>query len=116
MPSVERQVEVMSKKFYQRLWVLCNLKKVDIPKEDMLALYNSLIRLVLEFAAPAFHSLLTTTQAGELERIQAQAFKIIYGGKTPFRMALEISGAEKLLGEGKNWWITSRLNVQKKPG
>lgn len=86
----------MKKKFYQRLWILRNLKKAMLPAADMLSLYNSLIRPVLEFAAPAFHSLLTVAQSGELEQLQARAFKLIYGWKTSYRAALETSGAPRL--------------------
>ena len=45
-----------------------------VPNLDVLSLFNSMIRPVLELGAPAFQSLLTQHQAEKLERLQRRAF------------------------------------------
>ena len=89
-PNADAQVEHMKKKFYQRLWLLRHLVKNGLPEADIMAMYNCMIRPVLEFASPAFHSLLTVTQSGELEQLQSRAFKVVYGRKISYRSALAL--------------------------
>ena len=55
-----------------------------------------MVRPVLEYVAPVLHPLLTITQIQHLERLQAQAFKIIFGWKVSYATALDGSGAESL--------------------
>ena len=45
----------------------------------MLLFYTSVIRSVLEYAAPVWHSSLTAEQKDSLENVQKRAFLIIYG-------------------------------------
>ena len=70
--------------------------KAGVPNLDALALYKSLVRPVLEFAAPAFHPLLTETQKAGLERLQAVALKVIFGWTVSYATALEGSNTETL--------------------
>ena len=73
-----------------------HLKRAGVPKEDMLRLYFSLLRPVLDFAAPAYHSLLTMAQSNRLEAIQAKAMKIIYGWTVSYETVIEKTGLERL--------------------
>ena len=70
--------------------------RTGVPNLDILSIYNCMICPVLEFAAPAFHSLLSDAQSGELEQMQAQAFKFIFGWNVPYRAPLLASGADRL--------------------
>ena len=45
---------------------------------DVLSIYQSMVRPVLDFARPAFHPLLTTAQSGRFGRLHARAYKIIF--------------------------------------
>ena len=70
--------------------------RTGVPNLDILSIYNCMICPVLEFAAPAFHSLLSDAQSGELEQMQARAFKLIFVWNVSNSAALLASGAERL--------------------
>ena len=63
--------------------------------------YKSLIRPVLDFAVPAYHSLLTNSQSNQLEKLQRSAFKVIFGWATSYRTVLEEKNEETLLERRK---------------
>ena len=67
-PNADEQVKAITRKFYARLWSLRHLVKSGVPNLDALDLYKCLIRPVLEYSAPAFRSLLTSTQSSHIER------------------------------------------------
>ena len=71
-PTVEEQVSVM-----ERCWALRNLRRSGFNKADLLTVYKALIRPVFDFAAVAYHSLLTGEQTKFLERLQRRALRII---------------------------------------
>ena len=79
----------MRKKFRGRLWLLRHLQRVQVPKDDLLALYKSLLLSVLDYAAVVYHPLLKKTQADMLERLQAAAMKITYGWKRSYPKIME---------------------------
>ena len=95
-PDVSTHVEKMIAKFQSRMWVLYHLKNARVPPDDMLVLYKSLIRPVLDFAVPAYHSLLTQNQSERIERLQRSAFKIIFGWAVSYRTVLEEKQEESL--------------------
>lgn len=95
-PDVSAHVEKMIAKFQSRMWVLYHLKNARVPPDDMLVLYKSLIRPVLDFAVPAYHSLLTQNQSERIERLQRSAFKIIFGWAVSYRTVLEEKQEESL--------------------
>ena len=95
-PNVNLQVDKMEKKMNARLWLLMHLKRAGVPEEDMLRLYFSLLRPVLDFAAPAYHSLLTMAHSNRLEAIQDKAMKIIYGWTVSYETVIEKTGLERL--------------------
>ena len=77
--SFKTHVSNLRRKLRSRTWALSKLKKRGLQEKDLVKTYKSLIRPVVEYAAPAWHSLLTATQAAELERQQVQALKNVYG-------------------------------------
>jgi len=46
--------------------------------DDMMCFYTTVIRLVLEYMCPAWHSSLTAAQAKSLKSIQRQAMRVIF--------------------------------------
>ena len=77
--SFRTHVEKIAAKARSKTWALSKLKKRGLSKEKLLRAYKCLIRPTTEYAAPAWHSLLTAGQAAELEKQQVQALKNIYG-------------------------------------
>ncbi|KAI8517737.1 hypothetical protein Bbelb_037540 [Branchiostoma belcheri] len=65
----------------QRLFLLRKLKHFHISSEDLVTVYVSYIRPVLEYAAPVWHSGLTTELSNKIEKIQRRAVRIIMGTK-----------------------------------
>ena len=88
-PNLDAQVEHMRKKFRGRLWLLRHLQRAQVPKDDLLALYKSLLLSVLDYASVVYHLLLTKTQTNMLERLQAAAMKIIFARKRSYAKIME---------------------------
>ena len=65
------------------------MKYAKVPDDEVLDMYKSLVRPVLDFATPAYHSLLTETQTAAIERLQMHATKIIYGWCVSYATVLE---------------------------
>ena len=61
----------------KKLSVLIRFKAVGGTTDQLLTVYTSKIRSILEFAAPVFHSGLTKKQSQKLEMVQKKAFVII---------------------------------------
>ena len=63
---------------------------------DLLLVYKSVHRSILDFAAPTYNSLLTITQATQLEQLQRRALKIIYGHNFSYSDCLATADIELL--------------------
>ena len=63
--------------------------------------YISIIRFVLEYACPVWHSGLSKTQSNEIERVQKRCLRIIYS-KLTYTDALFISGLDTLHARREN--------------
>ena len=63
----------------RRTWALSKLRRRGVKEEGLVKAYVGLIRPVAEYAAPAWHSLITAEQSEAIERQQTQALKNIFG-------------------------------------
>ena len=90
-PSVSAHVENIIRKFNARAWTVGNLKKLGPPACDLLKIYFSLVRPVIEYAAPAYHSQLTADQSEMLERLHKLTLKVIYGWNYSYETILRLS-------------------------
>ena len=95
-PNVSVHMGITHRKFMRRVWTLRNLKKKGFKQADLLAVYISMIRPVAEYCHVVFASMITKRDSEELERIQAQALKSIYGWKISYRKLLLRSGLDRL--------------------
>lgn len=95
-PTAEAHVRIMLIKMRRRLWIIIHLKNAGMEKKDLVAVYFSMIRSVADFAAVAYHSLLTRGQSDSIEKIQLRAFKIIYGENTSYESVLKTLNYETL--------------------
>ena len=86
------QIEAISRKFYSRLWLIRHLVSSGVPSLGALVLYKSMLRPLLEYAAPAFHYMLTEAQKRSLEQLQARALKIIFWWNRSYRAILNSTG------------------------
>ena len=61
----------------KRLYQLKQLRRAGLDSVDLLAFYESVIRSVLEYACPVWHTSLTVADSCRIESIQRRAVKII---------------------------------------
>ena len=88
-PGVSLHVQKTVKKFCKRLWSLRHLKRSGMSQDDLLFIYMSVLRPVIDFASIAYHTLLTKEQSETLEHLQKKVLKIIYGYNVTYDDALE---------------------------
>jgi len=55
------------------------LRKADVSQDDLMYYYQSVVRPVLEYACPCWHSSLTKEQTKPLEDVQRRALQVIFG-------------------------------------
>ena len=73
------QVRNMISRAGRLLFILYTLHKFGVPEEDMLAVFQTYVRPILEYACAVWHPALTKLQSHQLERIQKRSCKIILG-------------------------------------
>ena len=69
---------VIVKKASKRLHIIRVLRRCGLSASDMLVVYFSLVRSLLEYASPIWHTMLPTYLSDKIERVQKRAFRIIY--------------------------------------
>ncbi|KAI8487828.1 hypothetical protein Bbelb_342760 [Branchiostoma belcheri] len=80
-----------------RLAMLRKIKRFSLSTEDLLQIYITYVRSVLEYCVPVWHSGLTATQTTRLERIQRRALRTILGmNYTDYKSALLNTGLKSL--------------------
>ena len=87
--------EYLHTKGSQRLYLLVLLRRAGVPDHDILWIYTSMIRSVLEYAAPVWHTSLSQEQSERLESVQKRALRVVYPDPS-YRRALSLSGMRTL--------------------
>ena len=86
--------EYIIKKTNRRLYALRKLKKSGVPSSDIVVVYCTVIRTMIEYASVVFANL-SQTLSNELERVQKRALSIIYPSYS-YTDALSIAGIQNL--------------------
>lgn len=73
-----KHVENIVKKAGKRLYMLYQLKRVGISQNDLVTIYVSVVRPVLEYACPVWHTNLPQYLSDSIEMIQKRALKCIF--------------------------------------
>ena len=73
-----------------------HLMAAGVPIKDIVTIYSTTIRPVIEYAAQVYHPMMTKQQNDDLERLQRSSLKIIYGPKISYREALGLTGLPSL--------------------
>ena len=93
--SWDMQVDNMVGKSSRRLYMLNRLKRFGLPGEDLVSVFVSYVRPVVEYATPVWHDCLTEEQSKKLESIQKRACRIILGAKyNSYTEALDLNGLQ----------------------
>ena len=61
-PTMDLQVAAIAKKFRARFWTLRNLKNSGFSTEDLVTVYNTMIRPLADYACAVYHSSLSDEQ------------------------------------------------------
>ena len=88
-------VDMICSKVSSRMHFLKQLKRAGAPIQDLLCFYTTVIRPVMEYACPVWHSSLTLAQSNALEAQQRRALHIIYGD-ADYLSATIIAGVSSL--------------------
>jgi len=75
--SWDDHITAITAKAAKRMRFLKKLKRAGVSTEDLTYYYQAVIRPVLEYASPAWHSSLTKGQTKALEDVQRRAVQII---------------------------------------
>ena len=69
----------MIKKGNKRLWFLRRLKLLNASRTTLTNIYKLFCRSALEYCAPVWAGALTKKNSRDIERVQKNAYRIIYG-------------------------------------
>ena len=75
--SWSSNTEEITKKGYQRLWMIKRLKKLGGSVESLTDVYCKQIRSVLEFGAPVWNSGINKEKVCDIERVQKSFLHIV---------------------------------------
>ena len=84
------------KKCNQRLYLLLHFRRAGVPPKDLVTLYKAIIRPVLEYAAPVWHSSLPDCLFKDLEQVQRRALRTCFGDGS-YNELLNAAGLPTLL-------------------
>ena len=80
--SWDAHVIYMLNKVGKRMFCIHYLARAGISEADIVHVYCSIIRSVLEYACPVWHPGLTKAQSKEIERVQKRCLRVIYPSLT----------------------------------
>ena len=97
------------------MYMLYVMRRFNPPKEQLVKVYTTYIRPLLEYCAPVFHAGLTANQAQQLERCQKRALKIIAGYDYTYRELLDKFDLENLADRREKMCLRLGKQMLKNP-
>ena len=88
-------VDAITSKAASGLYFLKQLRGADVPTTDLLHFYTTVVRLVLEYACPVWHSGLTVAQSNLLESVQKHTIRTVHPD-ADYQTSLIIAGIDTL--------------------
>ena len=82
-PNADAHVEALADKYKMKKWMLHHLRDAGFRGEVLFKLYCCYIRSIFEYCTPVYHSMLTSSQEHQLERLQRHAIRVCYGSEVP---------------------------------
>lgn len=95
-PTVKHHITIMCNKFRSKLWSLRKLKRNGMAQSDLIFIYKSVLRPILEFCCVTYGPMLTAELSSQIERLQLRVMKVIYGMRVSYRTVLEMTSLETL--------------------
>jgi len=91
-----KHIDATACKIASRLYFMRQLKRAGATTSDLICFFCTVIRPILEYANPVWHSSLTMAQSDILESQQKRAMNIIYGAGINYTAALTNAGLDTL--------------------
>ncbi len=91
----QNNTEAIVKKASKRLYVIRVLRRCGLSPSDLLLVYLSLVRSILEYACPVWHTALPKYLSDKIEKVQKRAFRIIYP-EADYQTALNTAKCKRL--------------------
>ena len=114
-PNVSVHVEKLLKKFRSRLWALRHLKKSGMNTSDLLFVFTTVLRPILDFAAPTYHPLLSVGQSNDIEKLQKKALRVVYGPEIKYEEALAVANITSLQERRETLTMNFAVSTEKNP-
>jgi hypothetical protein len=93
--SWNHHVSYMLNKISKRYYIIYQMVKVGVTPSDIITVYCSMIRSVLDYACPVWHCGLTQAQSRDIEAVQKRCLKIVFPDLS-YNDALCVAGLERL--------------------
>jgi len=104
-----QHVDAISSKIASRLYFLRQLKRAGATSGDLMCFYCTVIRPIIEYASPVWHSSLTVSQSDVLESLQKRAMNVIFPGYD-YKTALINGGVDTLRSRRERFFVRHVLN------
>ncbi len=91
----DNHIDYICGKASHRIYFLCLLRRAAKPPNDIVAVFCSIIRSVLEYRCEVWHPGLTKQQSATIEHLQRCALQIAYPD-LGYKEALEVAGLTTL--------------------
>ena len=95
-PTCHAHVDALRRRMRERVWILRHLGKAGFNKTELATVYKTVIRPVVDYCSVVYHSMLTDEQDQQVERLQSQALKSIYGFGVSYADMRERAGVTTL--------------------
>ena len=111
--SWSSHVQYILNKVAKRFFIIYQLSRIGLPSKDIVSVYCSVMRSVLEYACVVWHPGLTSFESDEIERVQKRVLRIIFP-QLRYRDALTAANLERLNVRRENMMRTT-FNEIKSP-
>ena len=113
--SWQAHVDGIVKKSSKALYMIYIMKKYRAPAAQLVKIFTTYIRPLLEYCAPVFHAGLTVFQAKQIENVQKRALKLIGGFDKSYRQLLEDLHLESLADRREKLCLRFAKHMVKSP-
>ena len=83
-PTMHAHVRALESRMRETSWVLRHLKHSGFTEEELVRVYKTVVRPILDYCCVVYHPQLTDEQDQRIERLQARALKNIFGYKMKY--------------------------------
>ena len=98
-------INYICQKYKKAAWSINHIKRAGMNNSIIVTVYTSILRPIIEFCSPVYHSLITEEQSNMLERLQKMTLKIIFGFNIEYEKLLELAGITSLKERRENAFI-----------